>query len=68
MDEHGPLKLVSQLAYIFELRHFPQYGELTQKLLEKLHSEWAQNSPNDPNNEVLAEAINETLVHLPKRS
>lgn len=39
-DSEGSLKLVSQRAFIYELRHFPEYGTLTKRLLESLLSEW----------------------------
>lgn len=38
-DSEGPLKLVSQRAYIYELRHFPEYKNLTIRLLESLINE-----------------------------
>lgn len=42
MDEKGLLKLVSQRAFIYELRHFPEYSALTRRLLESLLSEWKE--------------------------
>lgn len=41
-DDQGPMKLVSQRAFIFELRHFPEYRKLTVRLLESLLSEWRE--------------------------
>ena len=41
-DDQGPMKLVSQRACIFELRHFPEYKKLTVRLLESLLSEWKE--------------------------
>ena len=41
-DANGPLKLVSQRAFIYELRFFPEYGDLTKRLLESLLSEWKE--------------------------
>ncbi len=41
-DNQGILKLVSQRAYIYELRHFPEYSELTMRLLESLLNEWKE--------------------------
>lgn len=63
-DEHGTLKLVSQLAYIYELRNFPIYSDLTRALLMRLIAEWKQNAPGDQNNEILSGAIAETLACL----
>ena len=42
VDTQGPLKLVSQRAFIYELRHFPEYSALTKRLLESLLSEWKE--------------------------
>ena len=41
-DGQGLLKLVSQRAFIYELRHFPEYSALTKRLLESLLSEWKE--------------------------
>lgn len=41
-DIGGTLKLVSQRAFIYELRHFPEYRALTERLLESLLSEWKE--------------------------
>jgi len=41
-DTQGPLKLISQRAFIYELRHFPEYRALTTRLLESLLSEWKE--------------------------
>ena len=41
-DQQGLLKLVSQRAFIYELRHFPEYSALTKRLLESLLSEWKE--------------------------
>ena len=43
-DSEGPLKLVSQRAYIYELRHFPEYKSLTIRLLESLINEWQEDA------------------------
>jgi hypothetical protein len=40
VDINGMLKLVSQRAYIYELRHFPEYSSLTIRLLESLLEDW----------------------------
>lgn len=60
-DSGGRLKLVSQRAYIYELRHFPEYGNLTVRLLESLLSEWKE----DPEvSSKLTYEIQETIHHL----
>jgi hypothetical protein len=41
-DAEGSMKLVSQRAFIYELRHFPEYSELTIRLLEGLVGEWKE--------------------------
>jgi hypothetical protein len=41
-DGQGLLKLVSQRAFIYELRHFPEYSVLTKRLLESLLREWKE--------------------------
>ena len=41
-DGQGLLKLVSQRAFIYELRHCPEYSALTKRLLESLLSEWKE--------------------------
>lgn len=41
-DDQGILKLVSQRAFIYELRHFPEYSALTTRLLESLLNEWKE--------------------------
>lgn len=42
-DTTGQLKLTSQRAYIYELRHFPEYKQLTTRLLQSLLEEWKSN-------------------------
>jgi hypothetical protein len=59
-DAAGPLKLMSQRAYIYELRHFPEYKLLTTRLLLSLLEEWKTNSPS--HNLVLDTEIAETIA------
>lgn len=66
-DAAGPLKLASQLAYIYELRNFPEYADLTKSILMLLRTEWKQNDPDNPNNRRLSAAIDETLAYLEAR-
>lgn len=58
------LKLVSQIAYIYELRNFPEYSSLTKTVLSRLRTEWAENSVGSPNNKPLSEAMDSTIAHL----
>lgn len=61
VDSQGPLKLVSQRAFIYELRHFPEYGNLTKRLLESLLTEWVEDSDK---NEKLSFEIRDTIKSL----
>lgn len=60
-DSDGQLKLVSQRAFIYELRHFPEYKVLTVRLLESLIDEWRE---NDDKKEKLTFEIQETIKVL----
>ncbi|WP_104902633.1 hypothetical protein [Pseudomonas sp. LH1G9] len=61
-DAAGQLKRVSQQAYIYELRHFPEYKHLTIRLLRSLLEEWSKNSgAKDP---VLEAEVAETIAAL----
>lgn len=41
-DEDGALKLVSQIAYIYELRNYREYNDLTEKVLNRLRIQWSK--------------------------
>ena len=58
IDEQGVMKLVSQRAFIYELRHFPEYGALTKRLLESLLDDWKDDRAK---NEILSSEIRETI-------
>lgn len=62
-DIEGPFKLVSQRAFIYELRHFPEYKTLTIRLLKSLTEEW--HNP-DGKGEKLEYEIQETIKALSK--
>ena len=62
-DDTGVLKLVSQIAYIYELRNFTEYSSLTKTVLNKLKEEWSKLEGSEKNG-ALSEAINETLVEI----
>lgn len=40
------MKLDSQIAVVYELRHFKKYKSVTIRILSGLHEEWAKSSPN----------------------
>lgn len=61
VDTQGPLKLVSQRAFIYELRHFPEYSALTKRLLESLLSEWKEDAEK---NAKLTFEIQDTIKSL----
>lgn len=60
-DAQGILKLVSQRALIYELRHFPEYKKLTIRLLESLLIEWKEDSER---NTMLSLEIHDTIRAL----
>ncbi len=60
-DAGGPLKLVSQRAFIYELRHFPEYKYLTIRLLESLLNEWQEDAGKSAK---LSYEIQETIKAL----
>ncbi|WFC61507.1 hypothetical protein EWH21_07140 [Pseudomonas sp. REST10] len=60
-DTDGPLKLVSQRAFIYELRHFPEYKHLTIRLLQSLLTEWQEDAGKS---EKLNYEIQETIKTL----
>ena len=65
-DEEGVLKLASQLAYIYELRNFPEYSDLTENLLNRLRVQWSKNEAGDTL-EQLKEAIDDTLAYIQQK-
>lgn len=65
-DESGALKLVSQIAYIYELRNFPEYKDLTETLLNQLGIQWAEGE-SERNFPLLKKAIDDTLASLQQR-
>ncbi len=64
-DKDGVMKLVSQRAYIFELRHFREYAPLTIRLLDSLLEDWERGDPEKLKK--LAPEIEETKLSLTKR-
>jgi hypothetical protein len=52
-----------QIAVVFELRNFPEYAEVTKRILEGLRQTWSKNP--DKNSRLLTE-IELTLASLPK--
>ncbi|MGE0331064.1 MAG: hypothetical protein AB7P37_10240 [Ramlibacter sp.] len=66
-DERGVLKLVSQVAFIYELRNFPEYADLTETVLEMLREEWARGEDAERRRKLHA-MIDDTLAHLQRRT
>ena len=60
----GMLKATSQSAFIYELRAYPEYAQLSGRLLKDLAEQWERNSPSDPRNDVLQREIQDTLIAL----
>jgi len=65
-DEAGPLKLVSQIAYINELGKYKEYSSTTQQALNLLRNEWAEKE-QDKVKKPLLEAIDNVLADLQSR-
>lgn len=62
-SEHGSMKLASQLAYIFELRNFPEYAALTIDVLRLLRKEWSEREEGEKKDELL-KGVDATLTVL----
>lgn len=60
-SERGAMKLTSQIAYLYELRNFPEYAHLTRTILTLLRKEWAEREAGQMKVE-LVKAIDEALV------
>lgn len=57
-DERGLLKSVSQIAYIHEMKNFPEYSETTEIVLNQLLKEWKENHPQQKDvDPLLVEAV-----------
>lgn len=62
-ENEGDLKLASQVAYIYEIRNFPEYSDLTRTTLKRLRKQWANAEPLEINGP-LKEAIDDTLAYI----
>ena len=62
-NERGVMKLRSQIAYVYELRNFPEYAQLTNTVLTLLRKEWTERKSGQLKVE-LVKAIDETLVQI----
>ena len=60
-SEYGPMKLTSQLAYVYELRNFPEYAALTETVLGLLRKEWGAREDGDKKLDLL-KGIDDTLA------
>lgn len=65
-DGDGVLKLASQIAYIYELRNFPEYKDLTETLLNQLRQQWSTGE-SDKVLARLKDAIDDTLAELQRQ-
>ncbi|KQA22492.1 hypothetical protein AAY55_17080 [Vibrio metoecus] len=65
VDQDGVMGITSQMAYIYELRNFPEYSALTQTVLLQLKVMWKQGEKEHVYN-VLKECIDDTLAALNK--
>jgi hypothetical protein len=62
-SEYGEMKLTSQIAYIYELRNFPEYADLTETVLGLLNKNWEELEKGENKIEIL-KASEQTLVHM----
>lgn len=63
-------KLDRQIATIFELRNFPNYFDLTKRIVTDLRTQWSQppRDLNDPRNSRLLTELDLALKHIEKKS
>ncbi|NIY91151.1 hypothetical protein [Vibrio diazotrophicus] len=66
IDADGVLKLASQIAYIYELRNFPEYKNLTENILNQLRQQWSTGE-SDKVFTRLKDAIDDTLSDLQRQ-
>lgn len=62
-NDQGAMKLTSQIAYVYELRNFPEYAHLTKNVLTLLRNDWVEREVGQMKVE-LVRAIDETLAHV----
>jgi len=60
---NGVMAITSQIAYLYELRNYPEYSALTYTVLEKLKQLWRDNESPEKY-APLKEAIDDTLAAL----
>lgn len=64
VDEEGPLKLVSQMAYIHELTKFGEYHPVTYRTLKYLRADWAA---RENAKEFLIKEVDLALLRIERR-
>jgi type II secretory pathway pseudopilin PulG len=65
-DRDGqPMYVDRQAAVVFELRHFPRYYDFTERLLDRLRSDWVTNT--NPLTPIMTHEIDLTLEHIKKK-
>lgn len=57
------MPLTSQIAYIYELQNYPEYAELTEKILGILRDQWKEGE-RDEKYKLLQEVIDDTLANI----
>ncbi|KQO26307.1 hypothetical protein ASF11_00910 [Acidovorax sp. Leaf76] len=62
-NERGIMKLTSQIAYVYELRNFPEYAHLTETVLTLLRKDWTDKEASQVKTELI-KAIDQTLAHV----
>lgn len=62
-DSTGLMPLTSQIAFIYELRNYPEYAELSKTVLNTLREQWKTNEKPEKF-ERLQMAINDTLTSI----
>ena len=64
-DQDGVMTITSQMAFIYELRNFPEYTALTKTVLAQLELMWKKGE-KDHIYSVLKNSIDDTLLELSK--
>jgi hypothetical protein len=62
-SEFGHMKLANQLAFLYEMRNFPEYASLTRTVLGLLRREWAVGEHGDRKEELI-KGVDDTLSAL----
>jgi len=63
-EKDDSMKLVSQLAYLYELRNFPEYKDITIRALISLITDWDKKEPDKNIKDQLIKESSLTLIAL----